>query len=106
MPARFPDELRDHLLDPRHRTDGLSDPVGDHRLQWAAVTFAPIAFDDDAARAYGRAVGAVRHAGRRERSRTADLMIAATAAAAGLALYTRNPDDFVGLEALVEIRPV
>ena len=32
-----------------------------------------------------------------------DLLIAATAAASGLPLYTRNPDDFAGLEGLVEI---
>jgi len=33
----------------------------------------------------------------------ADLLIAATALAAGLPLYTRNPDDFAGVQKLVEI---
>ncbi len=32
-----------------------------------------------------------------------DLLIAATAAAADLPLYTRNIDDFSGLEGVVEI---
>jgi hypothetical protein len=32
-----------------------------------------------------------------------DLFIAATAVAAGLPLYTRNPEDFAGLSDLVEI---
>ncbi|MGH9113340.1 MAG: type II toxin-antitoxin system VapC family toxin [Acidimicrobiales bacterium] len=76
------------------------------RLEWASSTFDPYPFDGDAARAYGQAVAAVRAAGRRERSRVADLLIAATAASLGLPLFTRNPDDFVGLEQLVDVRPV
>jgi len=35
-----------------------------------------------------------------------DLLIAATAAARGLPLFTRNPADFAGLEGLVEIVPI
>lgn len=38
--------------------------------------------------------------------RALDLMIAATAAAAGLPLHTRNPSDFIGLDDIVEIEPV
>jgi predicted nucleic acid-binding protein len=33
----------------------------------------------------------------------ADLLIAAIAHANGLELYTRNPDDFVGLEELIHV---
>jgi len=36
-------------------------------------------------------------------ARSLDLLIAATALASGLPLYTRNPDDFLGVENLVEI---
>jgi toxin FitB len=52
---------------------------------------------------YGQIVAAVIDAGRTRRSRVADLLIAATAHANGLALYTRNPEDLLGVEALVSI---
>ena len=46
-------------------------------------------------------------AGRKPRGRRAtDLFIAATALAAGLPLYTRNPGDFAGLADLVDVRQV
>jgi hypothetical protein len=47
---------------------------------------------------------AVVAAGRKARGRrTIDLLIAATAVAAGLPLYTRNPSDFTALAELLEI---
>jgi predicted nucleic acid-binding protein len=55
---------------------------------------------------YGRVFAAVRASGRTSRARLADMLIAATAAANGLALYTRNPGDFVGLEQLVTVKKV
>lgn len=73
------------------------------RLQQAEATFEPLAFDAAAARSYGQIVAAVAQAGRSHRRRVADLLIAATAHANGLDLYTRNPGDFVGLEALVRV---
>jgi predicted nucleic acid-binding protein len=73
------------------------------RLQQVEATFDPIAFDVSAARSYGQVVAAVADSGRSHRSRLADLLIAATAHANGLALYTRNPGDFIGLENLIEI---
>jgi predicted nucleic acid-binding protein len=74
------------------------------RLQRAEATFEPIPFDSGAARAYGRVYAAVVNAGRKARGRRAiDLLIAATAVAAELPLYTRNPSDFAGLERLLEI---
>ncbi len=73
------------------------------RLQWVEANFEPLSFDAEASRCYGVIYAAVRAAGRRPRRRTADLFIAAVATAQGLALYTRNPDDFAGLDKLVEV---
>jgi hypothetical protein len=71
------------------------------RLQQVEATFDPIPFDAGAARSYGQMVAAVVEIGRSHRPRVADLLIASVAHAQGLALYTRNPDDFAGLEHLV-----
>ncbi len=75
-------------------------------LQRAENEFDPIPFETEAARAYGRISAAVLACGRSPRRRVADLMIAAVAAAAGLPLYTTNPDDFDGLEGIVRVVPV
>ena len=76
------------------------------RLQWAASTWDPLPFDAEAARIYGRLFAAARAAGRTSRSRLADLLIASTAAAHRLPLYTRNPSDFDALRGIVTIVPV
>lgn len=91
-----------------HATD---DPVErgrrQERLQRAEATFDPIPFDADAARAYGRLYAEVAARGRKARGRRAlDLLIAATALAAGLPLYTRNPSDFDGLGDIIDVTAV
>lgn len=73
------------------------------RLQQVEATFEAVPFDAAAARSYGQVVAAVTQTGRSHRRRIADLLIAATAHANGMPLYTRNPDDFGGLGALVDI---
>lgn len=74
------------------------------RLQRAEAAFDALPFDGEAARAYGRIFAAVAAAGRKARgARSVDLLIAATALAAGLPLCTRNGDDFRALEGLVDI---
>lgn len=74
------------------------------RLQRAEAAFDPLPFDTNAARAYGRVFSAAIVAGRKARgARAVDLLITATALAAGLPLYTRNGDDFLALDDLVEI---
>jgi hypothetical protein len=74
------------------------------RLQRAEDAFDPLPFDTDAARAYGRIYAQVAATGRKARGpRAVDLLIAATACAAGLPLFTRNPIDFAGLEGLVDV---
>lgn len=74
------------------------------RLQRAEAAFDPLPFDGQAARAYGRVFASVMATGRKARGhRAVDLLIAATALAAELPLYTRNSDDFRGLEQLVQV---
>ena len=73
------------------------------RLQWAAATWDALPFDAEAARMYGRLFAATRAAGQSSRARMADLLIAATASANGLPLYTRNPSDFAALKRLVKV---
>jgi predicted nucleic acid-binding protein len=64
----------------------------------------PLPFDAEAARAYGRVYAAVTAAGRKAHGRRAvDLLIAATAVAARLPLYTRNAPDFEGLAAILDV---
>lgn len=72
-------------------------------LQRAESEFDPIPFDAEAARIYGRVTAAVVSAGRKPRRRIADLMIAATAIAEDLPLFTTNPDDYAGLDKLVRV---
>lgn len=64
---------------------------------------AGIPFDDAAAEAYETICGLVLANGRDARGRVIDLMIAATAAAHGAAVITRNADDFAGLESFVSV---
>ncbi len=74
------------------------------RLQRVESTFDPLPLDVAAARAYGRVYSAVLATGRKARGpRALDLLIAAVALGNGLALYTCNPADFVGLETLIEV---
>jgi len=77
------------------------------RLQRAEETFVPVPFDAKAARAFGLLYATAAARGRKARGRRAvDMLIAATAMAEGVPLYTRNPDDFAGLGRLLEIRTV
>ena len=72
-------------------------------LQHVEATFDPLPYDQGAARLFGQICAAVLASGREPRRRALDLMIAATAASNELPLYTANPDDFKGTEALVEV---
>ncbi len=90
-----------------HATDDAGERARrQDRLHWAASTWEPLPFDGEAARLYGRMFAAARAAGQTSRSRLADLLIAATAAAAGLPVYTRNPSDFAAVTAVVRVVPV
>jgi predicted nucleic acid-binding protein len=75
-------------------------------LQRAESEFDPVPFDAEAARIFGRVTAAVIATGRKPRSRVADLMIAATAIAERLPLFTTNPGDYTGLDTLMRVIPV
>jgi predicted nucleic acid-binding protein len=78
----------------------------DH-LQRVESTFDVLPFDARAARAYARVFAATARSGRKARGpRLVDLLIASSAIAEGLPLYTRNPDDVSGLEDLLDVRAV
>ncbi|MBK6443067.1 MAG: type II toxin-antitoxin system VapC family toxin [Actinomycetales bacterium] len=69
-------------------------------LQQAEADFEPLPFDAPAARAFGRVASELRASGRKPAARAYDALIAATALAHGLPLYTANPDDFDGISDL------
>lgn len=69
-------------------------------LQQAEADFDPLAFDATAARAFGRVAASLRRAGRKPAARAYDAMIAATAIANDLPVYTCNPGDFEGIDDL------
>lgn len=75
------------------------------QLQQAESDFDPIPFDAAAARAFGRVAADLRGAGRKATARAYDALIAATAIANGLPLYTTNPEDYVPIAEL-ELVPV
>ncbi len=69
-------------------------------LQQAEADFETIPFDAAAARAFGRVAASLRQAGRKPAARAYDALIAATAIANDLPLYTCNPTDFAGIDEL------
>lgn len=72
-------------------------------LQQAEADFEPIPFDASAARAFGRVAASLRSSGRKPAARAYDALIAATAIANTLPLYTCNPSDFAGIGELVVV---
>jgi len=69
-------------------------------LQQAENDFDVVAFDGAAARAFGAVAGALHSSGRKKAARPYDALIAATAMANGLPLFTCNPTDFDGIPGL------
>jgi predicted nucleic acid-binding protein len=110
-PARLPVEvavsaitMAELAAGPHATTDTDERSRRQDRLQRAEAAFDPLPFDANAARAYGRIFAAVVATGRKaRRARAVDLLIAATALAADLPVYTRNGDDFRSLAGLVEV---
>jgi hypothetical protein len=74
------------------------------RLQMAESEFEVLPFDEHCARAWPRVYAATMTAGRKPRGKRAvDLMIATTALANQLPMYTVNPDDFMHLSDLMRV---
>lgn len=74
-------------------------------LQQAEADFDPLPFDDSCARHFGIVAAAMRASGRKSRARAFDALIAATALAHQVPLYTRNEKDFRDIPNL-EVVPV
>ncbi|MFT4214109.1 MAG: type II toxin-antitoxin system VapC family toxin [Microbacterium sp.] len=74
-------------------------------LQQAEADFDSLPLDAGVARAFGRVAADLRRAGRKTSARAFDALIAATAVAHGLPLYTCNPVDFDGVGDL-DVRAV
>jgi hypothetical protein len=72
-------------------------------LQQAEADFEPLPFDARSARTFGRVASSLRRSGRKASARAYDAMIAATAMAHDLPVYTCNPDDFSGIDGLVVV---
>jgi hypothetical protein len=108
--AALPDEIAVSAITaaelaagPHLATSAVESAKRQARLQEVEATMEPVPFDAAAARSYGIVVAAVVREGRKPSSRFADLLIAATAHANGLDLYTRNGGDFIGLSGLVRV---
>lgn len=91
---------------PHLAADSIEAAKRQSRLQEVEAKLEPIPFDTTAVRSYGLIVAAVVGERRKPRKRFADLLIAATAHANQLDLYTRNADDFAGLDHLIRVVPV
>lgn len=76
------------------------------RLAAIESRFSPLPVDSAVARNYGLLAHTVQSSGRNPRARSSDLLIAATALTHEAILYTRNIGDFLGLESLVDVRPL
>lgn len=72
-------------------------------VQQAEADFDPLPFDAAAARAFGRVAASLRSAGRKPTARAYDALIAATAIANGLPVFTCNPADFAAIDGLTVV---
>jgi len=110
-PGRLPAEISISTLTlaeltagPLATSDDLERARRQERLQRFEAGVESLDFTPGCARAYGHVYAAAVAGGRKPRgARAVDLMIAATALAHDLPLYTLNAKDLRGLEGLVEI---
>jgi predicted nucleic acid-binding protein len=106
-PALLPDEplitaitLAELSVGPLVAADERQRSARQAHLQQAEADFDPLPFDAAAARAFGQVAASLRRTGRKTAARAYDAMIAATALAHDLPIYTCNPVDFEGIDGL------
>lgn len=111
-PTELPDEsvisaitLAELSVGPHASHDDAERSARQQHLQQAEADFDVMAFDGECARAFGGVAAALRASGRKPAARAYDALIAATAIAHSVPLYTCNPGDFAGIPRL-ELRPV
>ena len=111
-PTALPDEsvisaitLAELSVGPHIARDDEDRSARQQHLQQAEADFEVLPFDADCARAFGGVAAALRASGRKPAARAYDALIAASAIAHGLPLYTCNPDDFRGIPRL-ELHPI
>jgi tRNA(fMet)-specific endonuclease VapC len=111
-PTSLPDEsvisaitLAELSVGPHVARDGNERGARQQHLQQAEADFEVLPFDADCARAFGGVAAALRAYGRKPAACAYDALIAASAIAHGVALYTCNPDDFKEIPRL-QLRPV
>ena len=73
------------------------------RLSELQQKFDALPVDESIAVSYGLLAAALATSGRQPRSRVMDLLIAATAHAHSARLYTKNANDLVGIEHIIEV---
>ena len=106
-PSHLPDEplitavtLAELSVGPLVARDPGEQAIRQARLQQAEADFDPLPFDAAAARAFGRVAASLHRSGRKPQARAYDTMIAATAIANELPLFTCNPADFAHIDEL------
>ena len=97
--------LAELSVGPLIATSPQEQAVRQMRLQQAEADFRPLAFDAAAARSFGRVAASLRRSGRKRSARAFEAMIAATAIANDLPLFTCNPSDFENIDDL-DLRPI
>jgi tRNA(fMet)-specific endonuclease VapC len=92
--------LAELSVGPHVATDDDERTARQVHLQQAESDFDVLAFDDESARAFGTVAASLRASGRKPAARAYDALIAASAIANGLPLYSCNPSDFEGIPQL------
>lgn len=96
--------LAELAIGPHAASDDLTRARRQQHLQNVEAKLEALPFDSVCARAYGHIYAAIEGTGRKARgARAIDLMIAATALAHELPLYTLNAKDLQGLDSLLKI---